>query len=275
MPALSSRAVASFERSLSSGRVFARVEFVKKDIDSFVEDLQYAALPGTIESAAKIREAGSKVLAFLKSNYPKESSATAASRDIDGKDPSGIVDGWRVKFYSAGFLRSGTASLLGFYIDHRNSASARVRMIIASLESGSRRYTIRAKRPRKMLRFWAGGMSEDSDVAFAREVVIPARRGFGFLKKTEDFASSLEVAHGSMLENEIAAVIEKGKRFRTAPLSQSAVESEGISARVAEAASTIGARNISGLLSSQRSPLGKVMTLKKRLASRRFSSSFR
>lgn len=270
MAQLSSRTVASFGRSLSSGRVFAKFEFNQKDIDSLTEDLSYAALSGTIENAGQIREAGRKVLAFLKANYPKESAATRSNNALTGRRSSRIVDGWTVKFYTSKFTRSEASSLLGFAIEHRQAANDRIRTIIASLESGSRSYKITAN-DAQALRFRSNLRKR---IQFASSAEIPARRGFGFLNKTEKYADDLTAAHGSMLERELVNIIEKGKSFKTQSGLSAAALAEP-SAPVSAALDALSVTDASDALSRVRSPLKSIKSIKGRLASRRFSKSFR
>lgn len=287
MALLSSRALTSFSRSVSSGRVFARFEFNQDDIDPLVEDLNYVTTPGVIESAADLRGAGKQVLAFLKANFPDRNaqqgtrSLAAAKIAARGgvaapiKRPLNLKAGWRVNFYSAASVSgngvSGGTSLLGFYIDHKLQDRARVRTILASLESGSRAYTIRPKRKKSLL--FPDGYPDGQEGVFAKEAHIPARAGFGYMKKTEDYADSLLAAHGSTLEDALADIIEKGKRLKVSALGQAA-DSEPTST-VSDALEQLGEESASTILTRAKSPLKALKTLKKRMKSRRFLKGYR
>lgn len=270
MPAPSYQSVTSFGRSLSSGRVFARVEFKQDDIDSLVGDLNYAALPGTIERAGDVRSLGSKVLAYLKANYPQESATTAEGRVFSKRSPSKIVDGWRVKFYSAEVTRGGAASLVGFYLNHAQEDNSRTRTIIASLESGSRPYRIFPVEA-KQLRF----LGENNRPTYAKFADIPARKGFGFIKKTENYAESLLAPTGSIIEKEIGDIVEKSRRLNIVNSLNAEDVASAPASTVSAALDAIRAKSRTKSLFGRKSPLDSVKTLKRKLASRRFRKSFR
>lgn len=283
MAELSSRMVSSFSRSVSSGRVFARWEADNQTWDPLVESLNYVTTPGVIESAADVRGAGRKVLAFLKAQYPTRSGALGADRLMGSSRLSklryaakprrslNLAAGWRVNFYSASTVNgkgaAGGSSLLGFYIDHRLQERARVRTIIASLESGSRGYRIYPVRARALLIPSRGGH------AFSEHANIPSRRGFGFLRKTEEYADSLLAAHGSLLEQELARIIEKGHRMKLSTLS-AASDNEPTEA-ISSALEALGEESAIRTLSRAKSPLKAIRTLKKKLISRKFPKSYR
>lgn len=288
MAELSTRQVASFARSISSGRVFARFEFNKKDLDPLVEDLNYVTMPGVVGAAADIRGAGNKVLAYLKANFPDRGTSSLRVSRVLGRRKFGrtgfrpvkrrslrLKEGWRVNFYATSPINTKGAtrgtSLLGFYIDHRQANRDRIRTILASLESGSRPYTIRPKRKKSL--FFPESYPDGMEGVSAMYAHIPARKGFGFLRKTEDYADSLLAAHGSLLENELQRVIEKGKRFKQIALGQG-MKSEPTAA-VSDALESIGEQAASTTLSKAKSPLKAIRTLKKRIKSRKFPPGFR
>lgn len=221
-------------QSAQAGRSFVRFEFNPGDIDSFVEDFNYASTQGAIRTVTELREIGQRVLAELKSNFPERKSRAAVRssqgyRQITPKSLK-LKEGWRVKFYDAAVLPFGTnasaaaPSLLGFYIDHRNARSERIRTILASLEGGSRPYRIFPVEA-SALRF-PNGYPRATDQVFAKHADIPARKGFGYLEKTRRFADQLLASKGSQMEAELVGLLERAHRFKIRTLSAESVKRE-------------------------------------------------
>lgn len=252
--------VGSVARGVASGQTFVHFRFNESDINGLVSDLNYATTPAVVQSAARVREYGENVLEYLKRRFPSKGSGTGATTNLRA--------GWRVKFYSGATRYAGTvastASLWGFYIEHRRQRSERVSTILNSLEFGSRAYTIRPTNGKALLvpkAYPARGGS-----IFATKADIPSRKGYGFMQSTAEFADRLLVKHGSLLEDEMHRIIEKGARLKQLQLGATSSSGDVLEA-AAEAPEVISA------LAKQKNPLKALARLKQRNKSRKLKVS--
>jgi hypothetical protein len=97
----------------------------------------------------------------------------------------------------------------------------RIRTILASLESGSRPYTIYPKQAKAL--FFPG--RKLGTMQFAASADIPERPAYGFLRKAQIFADQMLTSEGSQMEAELIALIEKGKRFKQTALKTASFDS--------------------------------------------------
>lgn len=259
----------SLAGSISSGKVFARMQFVREHIESLSRDLNYATSPAVIQSALRVREIGEKVRNYLKSQFPKHKTGLR-------RKSSKVREGWIARFYSAGTqyrgVASGGGSLWGFYLEHKAEEDEHVRVILKSVEHGANPHMIwpgvdpRAKNrwlkdgqePRKALR-WGIPIKKGKEgrQVMSRGHLVGGTPSYGYLAKTQKYADALLARNGSLLEDELTRVIQKGARLR--PYALGATTGAG---DILEDA--VSGENISSLLANAASPLDAIRSARKR-----------
>jgi hypothetical protein len=270
-------------RRIQTGKVFARFQFAPGEVEALVEDLNFAANPAVIRSAARVEEVGHQILDYLKANFPSQNRSAAAAFSenklrssgvkLEKRPPLKLREGWQVKFYTAttanalaGSKQSGS-SLWGFFIEHERAKNERISTILRSLEGGSTGYFIKPVRKKSL--FFSVDYPPTGMTAHSKGHEIPAREGFGFMEATDAYASDLLAKTGTRLETEIARIIEKGKRYRSV-VSGLQLDRNNLRPELAQA---VRSPAVISALAKQRNPLKRLRILGSRRSSSRYQPS--
>ncbi len=191
-------------RSLTSGRVFIKAQFDKRQMDAIYDGLNYISTAGAVRDVTQLKSYGSSVLSELKKNFPAPWRGEMSEANRPYRN---LRKGWHVNYYAVPSKSNGT--ILGFYVDHEMSSNSRARTILASLEVGSSEHLVVPVNGSKYLRFKPKGKRK---YIYTKYAMIPAQDGQFYMRKTALFAEQMLAAKSTGMAQDLANTLEQAMR---------------------------------------------------------------
>jgi len=212
----------TFQRDIRGGRVFTKIVVNDGDVRDLSRSLRYASTQGAVSTFLQVKEVAEDALSFLRSRFPESKTVPGglyptftngrlnkAKAYIEQKRSMELNKGWKVSL-TENAVTSRAASLLGFRIYHSKEARQRVRTILASLNYGSKGFTVYPKRVKWLKAFFGGA---DGSIFFWNKYIkVPSKSGLFYIEETEKYIERKYAAKSDEIQDAIAALIEKGIR---------------------------------------------------------------